>query len=146
MIISEERSDYEISGAQITLQGVYLVNQWVHIQGSILNDGIYRVKEVSGSLYTLENGTDVEIPTQGDEAFTGIIRGLRIDPSFIALTKEILTFNTESGTPTAYQSESVLGVHSWTRATGENGAPIVWQQVFADRINPYKRLMASVVV
>jgi hypothetical protein len=145
-VLNEEKGDYEISDGKITLHDSYKVGQWVHISGSLLNDGLYRLHGVEGSLCMLGNGTDDEMPVQDEALFYGAVRGLRIDPLFMSLARDILAWSETNGKPTALTSESVLGVHSWSRATGANGVPLGWQGVFADRLVPFKRMFPAAVI
>ena len=145
MIISEERGDYEIEDGKITLTGTYLVGQWIHLQGSVLNDGVYSIKGAVEGVYSLSNGTDNEILTQDKEAFTGVARGLRIDSAFITLAREVLEFNQTQGKPSALTSES-FGKYSYTRATDANGMVATWKQVFATRLHPYRMMFSKIRV
>ncbi|MCL2565949.1 MAG: hypothetical protein FWE24_09115 [Defluviitaleaceae bacterium] len=101
---------------------------WFHIEGSMLNDGLYI------------RGED----TLKDEVFEGVVRILRIEPHLIALAKEILEFN-QKNAPTLKSSER-FGTYSYTNAARADGKPAGWAEVFASRLRPYKRMFSRVRV
>ena len=95
--------------------------QYFRILGSVYNDGVYQYPAVLT-----------------DEVFEGQIWAMRVPPAFIALSGEIdeyITKNAES----PYTSES-FGGYSYTKATGESGAPLTWRDVFASRLNAWRKL------
>ena len=147
LIVEEERGEFSVTVHGI-LKGLdvntYINGQWVHISGSRINDGIYKLGEGYEGAYPLLNGTDDEPVVNGAEAFEGIIRWLRIEPSMITLARDVMEFSAGSGKETGYASESVLGVHSWTKATDNNNMPITWQTAFSGRLRPYTRLFEAV--
>jgi len=59
-------------------------------------------------------------------------------PDFLELAKRILKYR-QANEPTAVISESVLGMHSVSRAVGYNGVPTSWQEVFKRDLAVYKR-------
>ena len=144
MILSEEPGNFQIHDGTIFLKREYHVGQWLHIQGSILNDGLYRVDNAENGLHKLSNGTDDETPTQSNEAFTGTVRGLIVSPAFVALAVEIMAFDTKNA-PTGKTSEK-FGSYSYTRATNANGVAVGWSEAFAVRLRPYKQMFAKIRV
>ena len=95
--------------------------QYFRILGSVYNDGVYQYPAVLT-----------------DEVFEGQIWAMRVPPAFIALSGEIdeyIAKNAES----PYTSES-FGDYSYTKATGESGAPLTWRDVFASRLNAWRKL------
>lgn len=112
---------YEIKDGSIVLP--FLVSgQYFRICGSVLNDGLY--------IY----------PAEGlkDEAFEGVIWALAVPSSLVALAEEIQEW-TAKNQPSAFTSES-FGGYSYSKATGSNGAPMSWQDVFRARLNPYRKI------
>ena len=78
------------------------------------------------------------------ETFTGAICALAVPPAVIALAGEIKAWvdaNAESQN-SPYSSESVLGVYSYTKATGGHGAggTVGWMDVFADKLKRWRRV------
>ena len=144
LIISTETGTFTITadGQLEGLTGEYLVGQWLQLENTKLSDGLYRINAIdaiSGAV-TLSNGTDTEMATQGEEAFTGVVRGLRISPALLAITCEILAYNEGAGAASPYVSETVLNVHSWSKGAKSNGAPVTWVDVFHDKLLPFMRL------
>ena len=95
--------------------------QYFRILGSVYNDGVYQYPAVLT-----------------DEVFEGQIWAMRVPPAFIALSGEIdeyIAKNAES----PYTSES-FGDYSYTKATGESGAPLTWREAFASRLNAWRKL------
>lgn len=115
---------YKIKGGKIAPLDFLQNNQYFRIVGSVFNDGVY------------QNTADL---TLTDEIFSGAVWAMIPPPDFIALATDIEKF-CESGAadPSAYISES-FGGYSYTKASGENGAPVTWRQVFASRLNTYRK-------
>lgn len=116
-----------ISGAG-TGSGASGKAEWIHISGSVLNDGLHKVGEEG-----LKN-----------EAFRGTVRSLRIEPAFIALAEEIIGFNKKN--PPTLKSGERFGSYSYNNAIGNSGVPVSWAEVFAARLKPYKRMFSRVRV
>lgn len=118
---------YTIEGGSIVLP--FLISeQYFRICGSVLNDGLHR--------YPAE---DLK-----DETFNGSIWVLSIPSAVVSLSDSIKTW-TEKNEPTAYTSES-FGGYSYSKATGLNGVPAGWQDVFRSQLNPYRKIRENGVV
>lgn len=114
---------FNISGGQIAPSEFLKDGQYFRIVGSTLNDGVYR--------YPVADLTD--------ESFDGAVWAMNVPPSFIALSADIEKYMaSDEGKPSPYASES-FGGYSYTRATGKNGLPLAWQNVFSREINAYRR-------
>lgn len=96
--------------------------QYFRICGSVFNDGLHQ--------YPAENLTD--------ETFTGAVWALAVPRQLVALADEIKAW-VEKNQPSAYTSES-FGGYSYSKATGQNGAPMGWQDVFRAQLNPYRKM------
>lgn len=115
--------NYTISGGSIAPLDFLQEGQYFRIVGSVFNDGVHQ--------YPAANLTD--------ESFAGAVWAMAAPPSVIALAAEIKEWNkSEAAKPTAFESES-FGGYSYTRATGKNGSPLTWQDVFAHKLNQYRR-------
>lgn len=116
------KDEYEIKNGGITLP--FLVHgQYFRICGSMFNDGVYQ--------YPAEN--------LRTETFDGTIWSLRIPPEVVALSDEIAQWVEKNGDSSTIVSES-FGGYSYQRATGENGKPLTWKNVFASRLNRWRKL------
>lgn len=112
---------YEIKDGGIVLP--FLVDgQYFRICGSVFNDGLHQ--------YPAADLTD--------EVFTGAVWALAIPKQVISLSDEIAAWAGKNQ-PSAYTSES-FGGYSYSKATGSNGAPMSWQDVFEMRLNPYRKI------
>lgn len=116
---------FEIVGGKITPLDFIQENQYFRIVGSVFNDGVYK------------NTADLVLT---DEIFSGSVWAMAVPPSVVALAEEIKKYNeSDEAKPSAYTSES-FGGYSYSKATDENGAPIGWKKVFANRLNKYRRI------
>ncbi len=100
------------------------MGQYFRIVGSILNDGVYCYNN------------DL---TLIDEDFKGAIWLMAVPRDVITLSEDIEKWlaDNEKALQSPYQSES-FGGYSYTKATGKSGA-LSWQDVFAHRLNHYRR-------
>ena len=115
---------FKISGQTIAPLDFIKNGQYFRIVGSVFNDGVHKYP-----------ATDLI-----DEEFDGAVWAMAVPPSVIALAAEIEEWvNSDSGKPTAFESES-FGGYSYTRATKEDGSPLTWREVFANKLNQYRRM------
>lgn len=115
--------DYAVEGGGITLP--FLADgQYFFVRDSIFNDGLHRYPAFD----------------LVDEEFYGVIWCLAIPQAIINLADEIETWQTKNAEilNSPYTSES-FGGYSYTKASGDNGAAVSWQSVFADRLTPYRK-------
>ena len=106
---------------------------YVAVQGSHLNDGVYRC--TNGML---EDGRDMDFYA---ETFTGRVWMLTPPRDFIAIVSEIEQYEKKNAV-SPMQGES-FGAYSYTKASGKRGV-LTWQEAFADRLRPYMRLLSEV--
>lgn len=99
-----------------------IVGQYVCIRGSVLNDGVYKITEIVGNVYTLDG-------TLQDETGTFFIYGLAIPKALLDIEAVIVA----SGSMSGVASES-LGEYSVSYGT--NGS---WQEVYRNQLNPYRK-------
>ena len=100
--------------------------QYFRIVGSLLNDGVY------------------QYPATGlaDETFTGAVWAMAIPPAVIALAGEIAQWTAKNADTidSPYTSES-FGGYSYSKGTSVSGTgAYTWQDQFASRLNPWRRL------
>ena len=102
--------------------------QYFRIIGSVFNDGLH------------------QYPADGltDETFDGAVWALAIPRAVQDLSGEIKAW-AEKNQPSAYTSES-FGGYSYSKATGANGAPLQWQDVFRSQLNPYRKIRETAYV
>jgi hypothetical protein len=128
---------YEIAGGMISLP--LLDGQRFLIQGSALNDGMYTYHDAG-----IKNDDDSVAVGLRAETFTGTICALAVPPAVIALAGEIKTWVDTNGEiiNSPYTNESVLGVYSYTKASGGTGAggSVSWMDVYATQLNRWRKV------
>ena len=128
---------YEIYDGMVSLP--LLDGQRFLIQGSVLNDGLYTYHDVG-----IKNDDDTAEVGLQDETFTGTICALAVPPSVIALLGEINAWVAKYGEAvnSPYTSESVLGVYSYSKASGGTGAggSVSWKDAFKDQLNRWRKV------
>ena len=94
--------------------------------------------------FRLANGSDDINPLGGVESLTGAVNLLILPSGFIELCKEINAWVSDpNNAPSAIQSESVIGFFSKTVATGQNGLPLGWEQLFSQRLSAWRRMYTT---
>ena len=130
---------FEIAGGAISLPFL-LDGQRFLIDGSALNDGVYTYHE-SGIKDDDDNTLAVGLQ---DETWAGTICALAVPPAVIALSGEIKAWVVANGEQvnSPYSSENVIGVYSYTKATGGSGAggAITWADAFRDQLNRWRKV------
>lgn len=122
-IADVREGDYAVEGGTIALPFL-AEGQYFFIRDSIFNDGLHRYPAFD----------------LVDEEFYGVIWCLAIPQAIINLADEIEAWQTKNSEilNSPYTSES-FGGYSYTKASGDNGAVVSWQTVFADRLAPYRK-------
>jgi len=130
-------SRYEIADNMVSLP--LLDGQRFLIHGSMLNDGVFTYHDTG-----INNDDDTEAAGLHDETFTGTICALAVPPAVIALSEEIKSWVDKNGETVSspYQSENVIGVYSYTKASGGSGAggSVSWQDVFGSQLNRWRKV------
>ena len=128
---------FEISDGMISLP--LLDGQRFLIRGSVLNDGMYTYHDTG----IKDDDDTVEVGLQ-DETWAGTICALAVPPAVIALSGEVKAWVDTNGEAlnSPYSSESVLGVYSYTKASGGHGAggSVGWMDVFADKLKRWRKV------
>ena len=140
-IQKQEQGTFEIAGGTISLPFL-LDGQRFLISGSALNDGMYTYHETG-----IKDDDDKAFAAGvglKDETFAGTICALAVPPAVIALSEEVKAWVVSNGEAVSspYQSENVIGVYSYTKASGGSGAggSVTWQDVFKDRLNRWRKV------
>lgn len=137
-IQKQEVGTFEIADGTISLPFL-LDGQRFLISGSVLNDGMYTYHEAG-----IKNDDDTVAVGLQDETWTGTICALAVPPAVIALSGEVKAWVDANGEAVSspYQSENVIGVYSYTKASGGSGAggSVTWQDVFKDRLNRWRKV------
>ena len=119
--------DFTISDGGITPFDFVLSGQYFRIMGSHFNDGVYK-------------NVPEEVAKLAAETFTGQIWAMRIPPAFIDLSGKIEDYIAKNENEISpYTSES-FGGYSYTKATGSNGSPLMWQEVFKSQLKVWRKI------
>ena len=127
------RGSYTIAGGTITIPWMK-EGQYFRILGSDLNDGVYKYPATE----------------MADETFEGEIWAMAVPKTVIALASEIqewkdLYGKADSDAMSPFNSESFAG-YSYSKSgsgTAGSGSNIGWQDVYAARLNEYRRLRGA---
>lgn len=133
---------FAIQGNEIQALPFLEIGQYFRVVGSVFNDGVWKnVERRSGE--TPQPGTSAAMT---DETFTGAIWAMSVPPEVVDLAEEIATWRTANASALSgpYQSES-FGGYSYSKASGggsggNTSAAYGWQDQFANRLAPYRRL------
>ena len=124
--------DYECIEAEITTTKIigsfnnnYVAGQYIRVLGSILNDGVYKITNVTGTELTL----DATLQAETERTIT--VYGLVIPSSFITLANEIIA----KGSNEAVASESVS---RYSVTYGEGGKS--WASVYKKSLDRYRKM------
>ena len=115
--------EYVVKGGSIDLPFLQ-PNQFYRIVGSVFNDGLHRNCDPDDYLT--------------EETFSGAIWALAIPTAVINLSAEIEEWQ-KVNVFSPYQSES-FGGYTYQRATGRSGKAATWQDVFAHRLNAWRKI------
>ena len=140
-IKDRHNGEFEIADGAISLPFL-LDGQRFLIEGSALNDGVYTYHETG-----IKDDDDKAFAAGvglKDETFAGTICALAVPPAVIALSDEVKAWVVSNGeqVTSPYSSENVIGVYSYTKATGGTGAggAITWADAFRDRLNRWRKV------
>lgn len=150
--ICEHLHNWDFKKGRVAYAGTYTIavgglislpflkdGQRFQIIGSDLNDGVYTYHEGR-----ITNDDDNEAAGLRAESFAGTIYAMAVPPNVIALAGEISEWvaNNADAMASPYQSENVIGVYSYTKATGGSGAggSITWQDQFKSQLDRWRKL------
>ena len=132
--------EYEIANNVISPLSFLKEGQRFWVINSDLNDGVFTYHSAG-----IKNDDDTEAAGLHDETFTGTICSMAVPPAVVELSGEIKAWVDKYGDTvnSPYQSESVLGVYSYTKASGsgnEGESPSTWQGVFGSQLNRWRKV------
>lgn len=125
------RGNFKIESGSINVDFL-LDGQYFKISGSVFNDGVHKYNDSEDTLQ--------------DEEFSGYIASMAVPKDLIDLADEIVAWLEKYGdiVGSPYQSESFAG-YSYTKGnkstgSGAGGSQISWQDMFASRLNAYRKI------
>ena len=126
---------FTIENGEIAVLGLKN-GQYFRIVGSTFNDGIHKYPIASDQKLT-------------DETFTGQIWALAIPQTVIALASDVAAWQASYGVAgsaalSPFNSESFAG-YSYSKSGNSvsGGAATTWQDVFAGRLNKYRKIRGA---
>lgn len=128
---------FEDDNSSLTIPDVnkeIYVGQYIKIENSKFNDGIFKVIDVNSNdnNYTITTDSSDFIPG----VFTCSILSLAIPRVIIKLKESIEDFKANNK-PSVYTSES-FGNYSRSWATNSKGNVVTWKDVFKEDLNQYR--------
>ena len=105
--------------------------QWIAITGSTWHDGVFRILD----------GVLEDAQPLPNERFNGRVWILSVPRDFVKLAEDVAAF--EAKRPAGSLASESFGAYSRSFATGAHGA-LTWQEAFADRLRPYRRMFTEV--
>ncbi len=138
--ISQESRTYEIVADGIVgeFSETYIKDQYVRIQGSVLNDGVYEVESV-----TSEKVTFIEANLLAENTTRSILfSGLAPSREFISLVAEIKEYDETVVKGVKSESQGNRSV-SYGTGGGSGSSDNSWESVFASQLVQYRKLVDS---
>ena len=122
-----ECDNFTITSNKITgdFESTYVAGQYIRLSGSILNDGVYKITNVTATELTL----DATLQAETERTIT--VYGLVVPSSFITLANEIIA----KGSNEAVASESVS---RYSVTYGEGGKS--WTSVYKKALDRWRKL------
>jgi len=124
---------FKIEDNKLYVNSKCVKEQYVLIQGSVMNDGVYKVLNVGEDYISLNELTN--------EEFNGYIFLLAVPKQFKKLVMEIEEFKSKNKS-TVVVSES-FGNYSKSVATDKDGNVQSWQGVFKKQLNKYRKIYSD---
>lgn len=125
------KKEIEIKDSTVKIQGDFISGQYIAIEGSRMNDGVYKVENITSEGLMIIGAID--------EIFEGVVFSLAIPKILIKTSEEVATYNIEN-TPTAFKSESNQG-YSYDKGSSKDGTTgATWVEVFGNRLKPFRKM------
>lgn len=112
----------------------YISGEYILIEGSRLNDGVYLISAIDTSSVTIDTTVDFLISTEPEVTCT--FTKLFIPQDVVQLIDDIDTFNTSFTEGVSSESQGNRSVTYTTSVNGGTG----WVNAFNTRLNVYKKL------
>ena len=112
----------------------FIVGEYILIEGSRVNDGVYLIKAIDGTSITIDLTVDYVITTEPETTMT--LTKCYIPQDLISLIAEINTFNANSTDGIASESQGQRSVSYVSGGNGTSG----WINAFSPRLSIHKKL------
>ena len=128
--VTKEEGTFKIIDDAITIRGNYLQGQYIKLEGSILNDGIYKIESLGNKSITLVGANN--------EEFKGAIYSLAIPKDLVGISVKLEELK-EKATNGIYESES-FGEYSYTLAKNSKGEIYSNIDSFKNELKKYRKM------
>jgi len=119
-----------------TFTDTFIVGEYILINGTRINDGVYLITANDGTSLTIDATLDIAISTESTAVATTYTK-MYIPDEVIALIAEITSYN--SNVIDGVVSEK-QGERSITYGTSSGGGTTGWQSAFGARLSTYRKL------
>ena len=121
--------------AATDFSSTFVVGEYILIENTRLNDGIYLITAIDATTITVDATLDIAITSEAEVEAT--LTKLYIPKQLIALIADIKTYNTNTTDGVVSESQ---GNRSVTYGTSSGGGASGWQSAFKNRLERYKKL------
>ena len=133
-----ETGDFSLVGNKVTVNNKYLAGQYIAIQGSLLNDGVYQVLGYADDTITLAGDTLTE------EEWVGTVYILRIPKDFLQEVDRVKAFVASDAGQASNITSASFGIQSVSYGVNGSGAKAGWKDVFRNDLNKYRRMFPDI--
>ena len=112
----------------------FVVGEYILIEGTRLNDGVYKISAIDGTSITIDATLDITIVAEAEVSTT--LTKCYIPKDLVALIAEIKTYNTNTTDGIASESQ---GNRSVTYTTSGSDGASGWQGAIASRLSKYRK-------
>lgn len=113
----------------------YIIGEYILIEGTRINDGVYKVSDIDATTINIDTGVDYTIDAEPEVSTT--LTKCYIPKDLLALVEEISTYN--ANVTDGLTSES-QGQRTVNFANGSSGGSSGWQGAFASRLSKYRKM------
>jgi len=124
----------ETDGIVGNFGNTYVKGMYIVINGSYLNDGLYKVDSATSNKITVEETLTVE-----NTGETMVVANCKVPNEFISLVAEITTWNTNNAKNAGVASEKIDD-YSISYDKSGSGDTISWMSAFSSRLAAYRKM------
>lgn len=130
--MERETFKYTTTGIEGDFDNTYVVGQYIHVVGSFLNDGVYKLTAVTDTVLTVDATLQEE---ETDEYST--IYGCKVTNDFLSIVADIESWSSDNSGKEGVASESI---DSYSISFNSDAQGNGWQSAFRGRLAPYKQV------
>ena len=124
--MQQEHGEFHLNNGEITLKSDIHVGRWILLTRGVGCFEIINKLPVGDAFnYEVEGADDI------DHRWTGIVYEMELPLNFVHMARRVHEWsNSDEAKPTIFTSEKVANFHSWQVASGEDGLPAGWWELF----------------